>query len=97
MNRPANDERPETVLSSLNESLHALMEWEDRVLVMGEDILDPYGGAFKVTKGLSTKFPGRVLGTPLSEASIVGMASGMAMRGILTRTTVALDRSCVVV
>ena len=83
MNRPANDERPETVLSSLNESLHALMEWEDRVLVMGEDILDPYGGAFKVTKGLSTKFPDRVLGTPLSEASIVGMASGMAMRGML--------------
>ena len=29
--------------------------------------LDPYGGAFKVTKGLSTRFPDRVLSTPISE------------------------------
>ncbi len=42
----------------------------------------PYGGAFKVTRGLSTKFPGRVLTTPISEATIVGLASGMALRGL---------------
>jgi len=28
-------------------------------LLIGEDLHDPYGGAFKVTQGLSTDFPGR--------------------------------------
>jgi len=51
------------------------------VLLLGEDVLDPYGGAFKVTRGLSTAFPGRVLTTPISEAGIVGVAAGMALRG----------------
>ena len=58
------------------------METDKRVYVLGEDILDPYGGAFKVTRGLSTKFPERVLTTPISEAAIVGLANGMALRGL---------------
>ncbi|KAF0107316.1 MAG: hypothetical protein FD146_1794 [Anaerolineaceae bacterium] len=58
------------------------METDPRVYVLGEDILDPYGGAFKVTRGLSTKFPDRVLTTPISEAGIVGVSSGMALRGL---------------
>jgi pyruvate/2-oxoglutarate/acetoin dehydrogenase E1 component len=49
--------------------------------VLGEDILDPYGGAFKVTQGLSTAFPGRVFTTPISEAALVGLAVGLALRG----------------
>ena len=47
-----------------------------------EDLLDPYGGAFKATKGLSTKFPTRVLPTPISEAAIIGIACGMAIGGL---------------
>src|SRR3989338_935053 len=66
---------------SLNHSLHQLMKQDERVFVLGEDILDPYGGAFKITKGLSTGFPDRVLTTPISEAGITGFAIGMAMRG----------------
>jgi pyruvate/2-oxoglutarate/acetoin dehydrogenase E1 component len=58
------------------------METDERVYLLGEDILDPYGGAFKVTRGLSTKFPERVLTTPISEAAIVGVANGMALRGL---------------
>jgi pyruvate/2-oxoglutarate/acetoin dehydrogenase E1 component len=58
------------------------MQTDERVYVLGEDILDPYGGAFKVTRGLSTAFPERVLTTPISEAAIVGVASGMALRGL---------------
>jgi pyruvate/2-oxoglutarate/acetoin dehydrogenase E1 component len=45
-------------------------------------VLDPYGGAFKVTRGLSSAFPERVLTTPISEAAIVGAATGMALRGL---------------
>jgi pyruvate/2-oxoglutarate/acetoin dehydrogenase E1 component len=71
-----------TVLDSLNQALHGALETDQRVFILGEDILDPYGGAFKVTRGLSTKYPGRVLTTPISEASIVGVATGMALRGL---------------
>jgi len=58
------------------------MEKDSRVYLIGEDICDPYGGAFKVTKGLSSRFPGRVLNTPISEAAIVGIAGGMVLRGL---------------
>jgi pyruvate/2-oxoglutarate/acetoin dehydrogenase E1 component len=71
-----------TVLERLNFALHHAMEADVRVSLLGEDILDPYGGAFKVTRGLSSKFPERVLTTPISEAAIVGVASGMALRGL---------------
>jgi pyruvate/2-oxoglutarate/acetoin dehydrogenase E1 component len=50
--------------------------------MLGEDILDPYGGAFKVTQGLSSKYPNRVITSPVSEAGLVGVASGMALRGL---------------
>jgi pyruvate/2-oxoglutarate/acetoin dehydrogenase E1 component len=72
-----------TVLDRLNFALHHSMETDERVYLLGEDILDPYGGAFKVTRGLSTKFPKRVLTTPISEAAIIGLAAGMALRGLI--------------
>ena len=65
----------------LNESLHRLLETDERVVVLGEDIADPYGGAFKATRGLTTEFPDRVLTTPVSEAGIVGVAAGLALSG----------------
>ena len=71
-----------TILESLNASLHDVMTQDERVYIMGEDILDPYGGAFKVTRGLSSSFPKRVITTPISEAGIVGLAAGMALRGL---------------
>src|ERR1035437_3937639 len=71
-----------TVLTELNTALHRAMSADDGVLLLGEDILDPYGGAFKVTRGLSSAFPGRVLAAPISEAGMLGMAAGMALRGL---------------
>lgn len=58
------------------------MSADERVYLLGEDVLDPYGGAFKVTRGLSTAFPGRVITTPVSEAGIAGIAAGLALRGL---------------
>ena len=52
--------------------------------MIGEDVLDPYGGAFKVTKGLSTEFPQRVFGTPISEAGIAGVGIGLSLMGAPT-------------
>lgn len=55
---------------------------EDKgVVVLGEDLHDPYGGAFKVTAGLSAEFAGRVISTPISEAGITGAGIGLAMAG----------------
>ena len=71
-----------TVLQSLNMALRRAMQGDERVIIIGEDILDPYGGAFKVSHGLSSEFPERVLGSPISEAGIVGVAAGMALRGM---------------
>jgi pyruvate/2-oxoglutarate/acetoin dehydrogenase E1 component len=72
----------QTVLESLNQALQTALESDNRVYVLGEDITDPYGGAFKVTQGLSTAYPDRILTTPVSEAGIIGVATGMALRGL---------------
>lgn len=72
-----------TVMESINAGLLQALEADPRVVLLGEDILDPYGGAFKATRGCSTRFPEQVLTTPISEACLVGMASGMALRGML--------------
>jgi pyruvate/2-oxoglutarate/acetoin dehydrogenase E1 component len=71
-----------TVLDALNGALLSCFKTSDRVYFLGEDILDPYGGAFKVARGLSTAFPDRVITTPVSEAGIVGLGVGMALRGL---------------
>ncbi len=76
------DKSPETVLASLNRGLHRALEEDPAVILMGEDLLDPYGGSFKVARGLSSAFPDQVLTTPISEAGITGMAGGMALRGL---------------
>lgn len=70
-----------TFLESLRQGLHRILADNPRAVVLGEDILDPYGGAFKVTQGLSTRFPDRVFTTPISEAAIVGVSVGLALRG----------------
>jgi len=51
--------------------------------IFGEDIADKKGGVFTATKGLSTKFGNdRVFNSPLAEASITGVANGMALAGL---------------
>lgn len=73
--------KPERVVESLNRGLHAVLAEDPRVYLLGEDLLDPYGGAFKASRGLSTAFPDRVLTTPLSEQGFVGVGAGLALAG----------------
>lgn len=72
-----------TYLDSINGALKKAMSISDKVLLIGEDLTDPYGGAFKVTKGLSTLFKSQVYPTPISESAIIGISSGLAIRGFL--------------
>ena len=69
------------VRSAVNASLRRLLADHPEVVLLGEDLHDPYGGAFKVTTGLSTDFPGRVISTPISEAGVAGAAIGLALAG----------------
>ena len=44
------------VLEALTSGLQRALSDDPRVVLLGEDILDPYGGAFKVTRGLIERF-----------------------------------------
>ena len=72
---------PGNVRAQLNSALGELLRDDPRVVLLGEDLHDPYGGAFKVTAGLSAKFPGRVISTPISEGGLTGTGIGLAMSG----------------
>ncbi len=55
---------------------------DPRVLLIGEDIA-VYGGAFGVTRGLLDRFgPARIVDTPISEGSFVGVGVGAALGGL---------------
>jgi pyruvate dehydrogenase E1 component beta subunit len=67
---------------ALREALTQEMDRDDRVILLGEDIA-AYGGAFKVTDGLVERYgPERVRDTPISENTIVGLATGAALMGL---------------
>ena len=70
-----------TQLAAINRALGEWLAEDARVLLLGEDVRSPYGGAFKATRGLSDEHPTRVLNTPISEAGIVGIANGLALGG----------------
>jgi len=74
-------EQPVTMVDAINHGLREEMERNGRIVMWGEDIADPKGGVFGVTRGLTDAFPDRVENAPLAEASIVGVAHGMAIGG----------------
>jgi 2-oxoisovalerate dehydrogenase E1 component len=69
------------MIDAINHGLREEMERNPKILMWGEDIADPKGGVFGVTRGLSSAFPNRVFNSPLAEASIAGIAAGMAIAG----------------
>lgn len=70
-----------TMRESLNKVLRRRLESDPEVYLLGEDIEDPKGDVFGVTRGLSSSFPGRVRNSALSESTIVGTAIGRALAG----------------
>jgi 2-oxoisovalerate dehydrogenase E1 component len=71
------------MVDSINHALHEEMKRNSNMYIFGEDIADKKGGVFTATKGLSTTFgDDRVFNSPLAEASILGVANGMALAGL---------------
>ncbi len=74
--------------SLINGALKSLLENIENFTIIGEDIRDNasraskvYGGAFKVTKGLSTLYSNKVINSPISEQAIVGFGIGFSIAG----------------
>jgi 2-oxoisovalerate dehydrogenase E1 component len=69
------------MLDAVNKTFHHAMDEMPDVVFFGEDIADPKGGVFNLTKGLSTKDPARAVNSPLAESTIMGLAVGLASYG----------------
>ncbi len=65
----------------INLTLRAGLDAEPKRMIFGEDVEDPKGGVFTLTKKLSTDFPGQVFNSPLAESTILGVACGLASYG----------------
>ncbi|MBC5798498.1 MAG: alpha-ketoacid dehydrogenase subunit beta [Candidatus Eremiobacteraeota bacterium] len=76
---------PTTVMNNVEavrQTLYEALKSDERTLIMGEDV-GARGNVFLITKGFLDEFgPQRIIDTPLAEASIVGIAVGMAMEGL---------------
>jgi len=72
------------LITAINQTLHELMDEHDNMVVFGEDVADPKGGAFKATKGLTEAYgANRSFNTPIAEALVVGVGIGMAAAGAI--------------
>ncbi len=70
------------MVDAFNDVLHVALKEDSRRIMFGQDIEDPKGGVFRLTSGLSESFPDRVFNAPLAEATIAGVACGMACVGM---------------
>jgi len=69
-------------VDQINHALHEEMDYNNKMIIYGQDVSDFKGGVFTATKGLSTKFgEQRVFNAPLAESSIIGTAVGLAASG----------------
>ena len=70
------------LVDAVNHAMAEEMERNPKMLIYGEDVAGDKGGVFTATKGLTKKFGvERVFNSPLAEASIIGTAFGLAVRG----------------
>ncbi len=75
--------KKDRIVKIINQSLQNNFENNSKIIMIGEDIKSPYGGAFKVSKNLSFNYPERILNTPISEQSIIGIGTGLALNGYI--------------
>ena len=71
------------IVQTIHDTMFEEMKADDRVILLGEDV-GARGGVFRASADFTDAFgEERVLDTPLAESSIVGIAIGMAMHGLL--------------
>lgn len=70
-------------INDLRNALKQVLDSNPNTLILGEDLLDPFGGCFKVTRGFTEKYPNRIINTPISEAGFMGVAIGLSLSGYI--------------
>src|SRR3954464_10502469 len=71
-----------SMIQALRSAMDVMMERDDNVVVFGQDV-GYFGGVFRVTEGLQTKYgKSRCFDAPISEGGIVGVAVGMGAYGL---------------
>ena len=70
------------IVDAVNQVFRHGLDNDDKYIFFGEDIEDPKGGVFGLTSGLSENHPDRAFNSPLAEATIAGVAIGMACHGM---------------
>jgi len=71
------------MVDAINHTLKEEMAKNDNMYIFGQDVADGKGGVFTATTGISTQFgKERCFNAPLAESSIIGVAIGMAVRGL---------------
>ncbi|TVQ21854.1 MAG: beta-ketoacyl-ACP synthase 3 [Spirochaetaceae bacterium] len=70
-----------TMLEAIREVLNARLASDERVQLFGEDLEDPKGDVFGITRGLTDKYGRRIMNSPLAEATILGVTVGQALAG----------------
>lgn len=71
-----------TMIQALRSAMDVMLERDDNVVVFGQDV-GYFGGVFRCTEGLQTKYgTSRVFDAPISESGIVGVAVGMGAYGL---------------
>jgi 2-oxoisovalerate dehydrogenase E1 component len=77
------DPKPHTIAESINATLDELLAADRRVIVFGEDV-GVKGGVYGVTTRLARKYgAARVFDTLLDEQSILGLALGAGLAGLI--------------
>lgn len=75
-------DEPTVMVDAINRALREGLKSDDKILVFGQDVAHGKGGVFTATRGLTQEFGvDRCFNGPLAEASIIGVAIGLAMRG----------------
>jgi 2-oxoisovalerate dehydrogenase E1 component len=69
-----------TYVDAINQGLGEELERDPNLVLMGQDI-GVFEGAFRTTRGLKTRWPKRVLDTPIAESGTIGIAIGAAVLG----------------
>lgn len=81
VDKQATEDPADRIADATRLMLDEILTTDSESLLIGQDVEDPLGGVFRLTKGLSIKHTGRVSNSPLAEASILGVSYGRALAG----------------
>jgi 2-oxoisovalerate dehydrogenase E1 component len=78
----AEDMEPLSYIEAIARAMGARMAEDEDIYVFGEDVANMGGGTVGATRGLTDRFAGRLVNTPITENGFCGLATGAALSGL---------------